>query len=273
MAEPKLVAEMVKVINDRLAAMSASIPVTVKTRIGIDNQDSDAFLDDFVGTVSQSGCDTFIIHARKAWLSGLSPKENREIPPLVYDRAYKLKRDFPQFTVAINGGVKDLTQTLEHLKHVDGVMIGRAAYDAPYALLAQADALVYGDPHEVRSETDIARAYLDYAAREVERGTKLHAVTRHAAGLFTGKARRPHLAPRLVEREQHQRPERSVGAGFMLCSMLFRLSWRLRVLSDGFFVFYIIFRSVKQGIQCGRLHGADKSQDSVLAQGTVAFHL
>jgi tRNA-dihydrouridine synthase A len=187
MSEPTLVAEMVKAINDRLHAMKRNIPVTVKTRIGIDHHDSDAFLDDFVGTVSQAGCDTFIIHARKAWLSGLSPKENREIPPLVYARAYKLKRDFPQFTVAINGGIKDLAQTREHLNHVDGVMIGRAAYDAPYALLAQADALIFNDPHAVPSEPDIARAYLEYAARELEKGTRLHSVTRHAAGLFTGR--------------------------------------------------------------------------------------
>lgn len=187
MAEPVLVADTVRAINDKLAAMNCSIPVTVKTRIGIDHQDSDAFLDDFVGTVSAAGCDTFIIHARKAWLSGLSPKENREIPPLVYERAYKLKRDRPHFTIAINGGVKDMAATLEHLKHVDGVMIGRAVYDAPYAVLAEADSKIFGDDHAVPTEFEIAQMYLDYAAREVDLGTRLHAVTRHAMGLFTGR--------------------------------------------------------------------------------------
>ncbi|MBL8645572.1 MAG: tRNA dihydrouridine(20/20a) synthase DusA [Rhodospirillaceae bacterium] len=187
MAEPKLVAEMVHAINARLAAHSRPIPVTVKTRIGIDHQDSEAFLDDFVGAVSAAGCATFIIHARKAWLSGLSPKENREIPPLIYARAYKLKRDFPQFTIAINGGIKDLGAAAEHLNHVDGVMIGRAAYDAPYALLAQADVQLFGDTHTVLTEAEIALAYLEYAGRELAQGVKLHAVTRHAMGLFTGR--------------------------------------------------------------------------------------
>ncbi len=188
MGEPKLVAEMVTEIRDRLAKMGSNIPVTVKTRIGIDHQDSVAFLDDFVGIVSGAGCDTFIIHSRKAWLSGLSPKENREIPPLVYDRAYKLKRDFPQFTISINGGIKTVAEAAEHLKHVDGVMIGRAAYDAPYALLATADLSLFGDDHAVPSEVEIAQAYLDYAEAEVAKGTRLHSITRHAAGLFTGRS-------------------------------------------------------------------------------------
>ncbi|MBL8631417.1 MAG: tRNA dihydrouridine(20/20a) synthase DusA [Rhodospirillaceae bacterium] len=184
MSEPRLVADMVRTINDRLGG---KIPVTVKTRIGIDHQDSVAFLDDFVGTVSAAGCDTFIIHARKAWLSGLSPKENREIPPLVYERAYKLKRDFPQFTVAINGGIKTVAEAAQHLTHVDGVMIGRAAYEAPYAVLATADGALFDDPHAVPSEIEVAQRYLDYAEAEVAKGTRLHAVTRHATGLFTGR--------------------------------------------------------------------------------------
>jgi tRNA-dihydrouridine synthase A len=187
MGEPNLVAEMVTAIRERLGQMGSAIPVTVKTRIGIDHQDSIAFLDDFVGTVSKAGCDTFIIHARKAWLSGLSPKENREIPPLVYERAYKLKRDFPQFTIAINGGIKTVAEAAEHLKHVDGVMIGRAAYDAPYALLATADAVLFGDHRPIPSEAEIARQYLDYAKAEVAKGTRLHSITKHAAGLFTGR--------------------------------------------------------------------------------------
>ena len=184
MAEPQLVAACVRSIRD---AIGSVIPVTVKTRIGIDHHDSDAFLDDFMGVVAAAGCDTFIIHARKAILAGLSPKENREIPPLKYERAYKLKREMPALTVILNGGVKTLGDIPAHLAEADGVMVGRAAYDAPYALLAQADHLIFGDAHATPSETEIALAYLAYAEREVASGTRLHAVTRHAMGLFNSR--------------------------------------------------------------------------------------
>ena len=187
MAEPGLVAECVEVIGDHLAAINSTIPVTVKTRIGIDDHDSDAFLDDFVGEVSGAGCGTFVIHARKAILAGLSPKENREIPPLKYARATKLKRDFPALNVILNGGIKTLAEVPTHLTELDGVMIGRAAYDSPYALLADADRLIFSDPHDMPTETEIALAYLEYAEREVASGTRLHLITRHAMGLFTGQ--------------------------------------------------------------------------------------
>jgi tRNA-dihydrouridine synthase A len=184
MAEPVLVAQCVRAIRERIGD---KIPVTVKTRIGIDDQDSDAFLDDFVGTVAAAGCDVFIIHARKAILAGLSPKENREIPPLKYARAVKLKRDFPQLTVILNGGVKTLAEAASHLENLDGVMIGRAAYGTPYALLADADHMIFRADANARSEAEVAMAYLDYAAREEACGTRLHLVTRHALGLFAGR--------------------------------------------------------------------------------------
>jgi tRNA-dihydrouridine synthase A len=187
MAEPELVADNVRAIRDRLTKNGSTIPVTVKTRIGIDECDSDAFLDDFIGHVSAAGCDTFVIHARKAILAGLSPKENREIPPLKYARAYKLKRNFPALTVILNGGVKTLAEVPEHLAHLDGVMIGRAAYDAPYGLLAEADQTLFGETRSTPSESEIALAYLDYAERELTRGVRLHSITRHAMGLFTGR--------------------------------------------------------------------------------------
>jgi tRNA-dihydrouridine synthase A len=187
MAEPELVASCVQAIGEALLKVGSAIPVTVKTRIGIDDHDSDAFLDDFVGRVMQAGCDTFVIHARKAILAGLSPKENREIPPLKYARAYKLKRDFPALSVILNGGVKTLAEVAQHLAQLDGVMIGRAAYDAPYALLAAADRTLFNEAHETPSQTEIALAYLDYAQRELANGTRLHLITRHAMGLFTGQ--------------------------------------------------------------------------------------
>jgi tRNA-dihydrouridine synthase A len=187
MAEPELVARCVESIRTSLGAAGFRIPVTVKTRIGIDDQDSDAFLDDFVGRVVTGGCDTFIIHARKAILAGLSPKENREIPPLRYARAAKLKRDFPHLTVILNGGVKTLAEVPGHLAQVDGVMIGRAAYATPYAVFAEADQLIFGQSTPIPSETEIALAYLEYAEREAAKGLRVHQATRHAMGLFAGR--------------------------------------------------------------------------------------
>jgi tRNA-dihydrouridine synthase A len=187
MAEPELVARCVESIRTALGAAGFHIPVTVKTRIGIDDQDSDAFLDDFVGRVAAAGCDTFIIHARKAILAGLSPKENREIPPLRYARAIKLKRDFPHLTVILNGGIKTLAEVPGHLANLDGVMIGRAAYATPYAVFAEADQLIFGQTSPIPSEAEIALAYLDYAEREAAKGLRVHQATRHAMGLFAGR--------------------------------------------------------------------------------------
>jgi len=163
-----------------------SIPVTVKTRIGIDDQDSYEFLKQFIQTVAErGGCDTFIIHARKAWLSGLSPKENREIPPLDYPRVYQLKRDFPALTLVINGGIKSLDDALLHLEQVDGVMIGREAYQNP-GVLAQADSRIFGSVDPFSHMTEVVLAMLPYIERELAQGTYLGHITRHMLGLFQG---------------------------------------------------------------------------------------
>ncbi|MCU5772628.1 tRNA dihydrouridine(20/20a) synthase DusA [Erwiniaceae bacterium BAC15a-03b] len=181
MGEAQLVADCIKAMRDVV-----SIPVTVKNRIGIDEQDSYAFLCDFIGTVAtQGGCEMFIIHARKAWLSGLSPKENREIPPLDYDRVYQLKRDFPQLTMALNGGVKTLAEAQQHLQHLDGVMMGREAYQNP-GILAQVDRELFGLNVADRDPVAVVRAMYPYIERELSQGTYLGHVTRHMLGLFQG---------------------------------------------------------------------------------------
>ncbi|VTP62484.1 tRNA-dihydrouridine synthase A [Leclercia adecarboxylata] len=154
-----------------------SIPVTVKTRIGIDDQDSYEFLCDFIGTVAGKGeCDMFIIHARKAWLSGLSPKENREIPPLDYPRVYQLKRDFPQLTMSINGGIKSLDEAKAHLAHMDGVMVGREAYQNP-GVLAAVDREIFGVDCADCDPVAVVRAMYPYIERELSNGTYLGHVT------------------------------------------------------------------------------------------------
>ncbi|CDH45808.1 tRNA dihydrouridine(20/20a) synthase DusA [Candidatus Contendibacter odensensis] len=180
MAEPDLVADCV-------AAMRAAvdIPITVKTRIGIDDRDSYIELVDFVGRVAAGGCGIFIVHARKAWLSGLSPKENREIPPLRYDVVYQLKRDFPQLTIILNGGLSDLEQTAVQLPQVDGVMIGRAAYENPY-LLAEMDRRFFGSVQQPPSRHAIIQAFLPYVENQLQQGTPLNSITRHILGLFQG---------------------------------------------------------------------------------------
>ncbi|MCG3767642.1 tRNA dihydrouridine(20/20a) synthase DusA [Vibrio cincinnatiensis] len=179
MAEPQLVADCV-------AAMKAvvDIPVTVKTRIGIDDQDSYEFLTHFITLVSErGGCEQFTIHARKAWLSGLSPKENREIPPLDYPRAYQLKKDFPHLSIAINGGVKSLAEALEHLQHVDGVMIGREAYQSPY-LLAEVDQQILGLDRPVKRRSQVVQEMYPYIEQQLSEGVYLGHITRHMLGLF-----------------------------------------------------------------------------------------
>ncbi|EPI8561727.1 tRNA dihydrouridine(20/20a) synthase DusA [Vibrio fluvialis] len=179
MAEPDLVAQCV-------AAMKAvvDIPVTVKTRIGIDDQDSYEFLTNFVTLVSEKGgCEQFTIHARKAWLSGLSPKENREIPPLDYTRAYQLKQDFPHLTIAVNGGVKTLAEAKEHLQHLDGVMIGREAYQSPY-LLAEVDQQIFGLDTPVKKRSQLVQEMYPYIEQQLAQGSYLGHITRHMLGLF-----------------------------------------------------------------------------------------
>jgi len=181
MGEAALVADCIKAMRDVV-----SIPVTVKTRIGIDEQDSYAFLCDFISTVAtQGGCDMFIIHARKAWLSGLSPKENREIPPLDYERVYQLKRDFPQLTLSLNGGVKTLDEAKQHLLHLDGVMMGREAYQNP-CILTQVDRELFGLDTAASDPVAVVRAMYPYIEAELAKGTYLGHVTRHMLGLFQG---------------------------------------------------------------------------------------
>jgi tRNA-dihydrouridine synthase A len=180
MAEPELVAECV-------AAMAAAIriPVTVKTRIGIDGRDSYEELAHFVSSVAAAGCQVFIIHARKAWLKGLSPRENREIPPLRYDRVYRLKADFPHLQLILNGGLTRIEQVTEHLRTLDGVMIGRAAYHNPY-LLAAIEHFCCGSTVSPLSRHQVIAAFIPYVERQLARGVPLSAMTRHILGLFQG---------------------------------------------------------------------------------------
>lgn len=181
MAEPKLVAEGVVAMRAEV-----NIPVTIKTRLGIDELDSYDFLTDFIAQVAGAGCDIFILHARKAWLQGLSPKENRDIPPLNYDRVYQIKEDFPQLHIDINGGIQTLAQAQQHLTHVDGVMMGRAIYHDPY-LLAEADSLLFDDDHKVLSRHDVIRAMLPYIEQRMIEGRPVKSITRHLLGLFQGQ--------------------------------------------------------------------------------------
>jgi tRNA-dihydrouridine synthase A len=192
MAEPALVGECV-------AAMKAAvgIPVTVKCRIGIDEQDPEPALEIFAQAVTQSRVDALIVHARKAWLKGLSPKENREVPPLDYGRVYRLKAAHPQLTIILNGGIAGVEEGLAHLNRVDGVMMGRAAYQEPWRLIA-VDALVYGEDARFASAKEAAAALIPYIENELGQGTRLHAITRHLHGLFRAvpgaRAFRRHLA-------------------------------------------------------------------------------
>jgi tRNA-dihydrouridine synthase A len=181
MAEPNLVADCVKAMRDVV-----SIDVTVKHRIGINDVDSYDFVRDFVGTVAQAGCKTFIVHARNAILKGLSPKENREIPPLRYERAYQLKRDFPSLEIIINGGIKTLGEIDQHLQQVDGVMLGREAYHNPY-LMSSFDGRYYADDTVAKTRAQIIEAMLPYIHLQLARkGPRLNSITRHMLGLMTG---------------------------------------------------------------------------------------
>lgn len=179
MKEPELV-------RDCLAAMRrvVDLPVTVKTRIGVDELDSEAFLQAFVATVAESGIDTVILHARKAWLSGLSPKQNREIPPLAYERVHGIKRAFPELTIVLNGGIVDVDTAAAELDQVDGVMLGRAAYQNPWILAELSDRL--GLP-AAESRREVVATMAEYAHRHIERGGKLQQVARHMLGLFHGQ--------------------------------------------------------------------------------------
>ncbi|MGQ0681867.1 tRNA dihydrouridine(20/20a) synthase DusA [Bradyrhizobium sp.] len=192
MAEPSLVADCV-------AAMKRAVnfPVTVKCRIGIDDQDPESSLDTLASAVVAAGADALVVHARKAWLNGLSPKENRDVPPLDYGRVYRLKTALPDVPVIINGGIVGIEEAREHLAHVDGVMLGRAAYQEPWRLLA-VDAELFGETAPYASMKDVFEAMEPYIVRELGSGTRLHAITRHFVGAFHAvpgaRAFRRHLA-------------------------------------------------------------------------------
>jgi tRNA-dihydrouridine synthase A len=197
MAEPRLV-------GDCVAAMKAAvrIPVTVKCRIGIDEQDPEAALEELTRAVKTAGVDALIVHARKAWLAGLSPKENREVPPLDYERVYRLKTAHPDLPIVLNGGVATVEQAATQIGRIDGVMMGRAAYQEPWRLLS-VDPLLFGEVSPFASQRAAVEAFIPYAEAELARGTRLHSITRHMLGLFHGmpgaRAYRRHLATEAVK--------------------------------------------------------------------------
>jgi tRNA-dihydrouridine synthase A len=199
MAEPQLVADCVAAMK-----RSVNIPVTVKCRIGIDDQDPEAALDNMARAVIAAGADALIVHARKAWLNGLSPKENRDIPPLDYDRVHRLKISLPNVPIIINGGIESLDEAKRHLAHVDGVMLGRAAYQEPWRLLA-VDAAVFGEPAPHETMNQVFEAMTPYIESELANGVRLHSITRHFVGAFHAvpgaRAFRRHLAEHGVRRD------------------------------------------------------------------------
>jgi tRNA-dihydrouridine synthase A len=183
MAEPERV-------GDCIAAMQArvSVPITVKCRIGIDDQDTESDFERFIATVAGAGCEVFIVHGRKAWLDGLSPKENREIPPLDYGRVYRLKTARPDLTIVINGGILSLDAAEGHLQHVDGIMLGRAAYQTPY-ILADVDRRFFGSTEAPPSRADVVLGLAPHIREHIARGGHLNNVTRHILGVYHGRPR------------------------------------------------------------------------------------
>jgi len=180
MAQPLLVADCIKAMLD-----ACDIPVTVKHRIGIDDMESYQQLTEFVEPVAEAGCSVFIVHARKAWLQGLSPRENREVPPLNYEWVYQLKRDYPQLTMIINGGIKTIADCQQHLQQVDGVMMGREAYHNPW-MLAQVDPELFSVDKPADSRDDVIEALLPYISEQLDGGARLNHITRHILGLYQG---------------------------------------------------------------------------------------
>lgn len=194
MLEPQLVADCVKAMQD-----AVSVPVTVKCRIGVDDTEDYAFLRHFTETLIASGCKTLIVHARKAWLKGLSPKQNREIPPLRYELVHQLKVEFPELTVVTNGGLRSLEASEHELNHVDGVMLGREAYENPW-LLAEVDQRLFGEPPTHQTREDVLRALFPYIEQELSAGTRLSHITRHLMGLFKGEVGGKQFRRTLTER-------------------------------------------------------------------------
>lgn len=184
MATPALVAECVSAMRG-----AVSVPVTVKCRLGIDDQDTEADFEHFISIVAGAGCRTFIVHARKAWLKGLSPKENRDVPPLDYDRVYRLKAAHPGLRIILNGGLHTLADARAAIEQVDGVMFGRAAYQTPYETLAGVDRLLFGGLGQPPSRAEVVHALLPYAAAHIAHGGRLSNITRHVLGLYHGRPR------------------------------------------------------------------------------------
>lgn len=209
MAEPDLVARCVAAMQARVA-----VPVTVKCRIGIDDQDSEEDLERFVSTVAAAGCRTFMVHARKAWLDGLSPKENREIPPLDYDRVYRLKAVHPELEIVINGGIASLDAAEAHLGRVDGVALGRAAYQNPY-LLAEADRRLFGAGSDMPSRRRVIEALIPYTERHLRAGGRLNNIARHILGLYHGRPRARAFRRHIAE----QAPRAGASAAVLLEAM------------------------------------------------------
>lgn len=181
MVEPQLVAECVTAMRE-----AVDIPVTVKTRLGIDEHETYQFLTDFIEPLAEAGCEIFILHARNAWLKGLSPKENRDVPPLKYDFVYQAKQDYPELHIDINGGIHSLEAARQHLSHVDGVMMGRAIYNDPY-LLAEADSVLFGHDYVVPTRHQLIEQMLPYIERRMTEGRPLKSITRHLLGVFQGQ--------------------------------------------------------------------------------------
>lgn len=199
MGKPNLVADCVKAMMD-----SCDIPVTVKHRIGIDHMESYEQLLAFIEPVAAAGCSVFIVHARKAWLQGLSPKENREIPPLNYPWVYQLKKDFPHLTIVVNGGIQTIEECQDHLEHVDGVMLGREAYQNPW-MLAQVDEALFGMDSPLKSRDDVIAELLPFAEQHLAQGGQLNHITRHILGLYQGipgaRKFRRHLSENAYKKE------------------------------------------------------------------------
>lgn len=209
MAEPGLVADCIAAMRE-----ASALPVTVKTRIGIDDCDAYALLDDLVTAVAAAGCTVFIVHARKAWLKGLSPKQNREVPPLRYDVVYRLKRERPDLNVVINGGIQTLDAARAHLEQVDGVMVGRDAYAQPYRLAA-IDGLIYGDTTPAPTREAVVEAYVPYVRDQLERGVPLGRLVRPILGLYQGCRGARHWRRYLSEHAPRRSADERVIAGAM----------------------------------------------------------
>ena len=204
MKNPKLVAQCIKSIKDKV-----KIPVSVKCRIGVDDMNEDKDLSAFIQEVSDSGCNVFIVHARKAWLKGLSPKENRNIPPINYQRVYRLKEEFPDLEIIINGGLKKIEDSKKHLRFVDGVMMGRKAYEDPYQLI-KVDHLIYGLPESLKTKKDILLEMIPYVMQQNNSGEKIQLVCKHFMGLAKGTKFATKIRSSLARLHTFKKPEKTL---------------------------------------------------------------